>query len=101
MKMKTLIISSLLLSLTGFIGFKWDQKIKLEEYFVEQFALDWLTQVTRGEKNAHGEIFEKAEQEMKKLGYNPYEIQKIMIKGFDRGNSIIAAQTQPANLNQS
>jgi len=94
MKIESLIISTLLLGIAGFIGYKWDQKIKLEEYFIEQFALDWLKQVTRGEKNAHGEIFEKAEQEMKKMGYNPLEIQEIMIKGFDRGNSIIAAQSQ-------
>lgn len=76
----------------GYAGHAWEKSRKLDDYFIEQFALDWLTQVTRNEKGHHGEIFEKAEAQMKEQGYNPSEIKEIMVKGFDRGNAILAQQ---------
>lgn len=69
-----------------YVGYSWDKSTKLDDYFAEQFSLDWELQVLKGDPGHEGPIFKQAYEEMKELGYNPYEIQQIIFKGFDRGN---------------
>lgn len=86
MKLIKVIISILIMTTFGFIAYKWDKKRKLDTYFIEQFALDRQTQISRNEAG-HGELFEKALQQMEKEHYNPQEIYDIMVKGFDKASS--------------
>lgn len=60
----------------------------IENYYVESFAMDYVTQKSRNLKN-HGELFEFTRHEMQLLGYSPAKIKEIMVKGFDRGNQIL------------
>jgi len=95
MKSKVLIFILLAVaSIGGYVGHQWEKNRKLDEYFIEQFTADWLTQVTRNEPHQHGEIFENAHKKMQEMGYNPQEIHAIMVKGFDRGHAILAQQSQ-------
>lgn len=91
-----------LFSVLSFGAYKWEQSRQLESYFIQQFALDWKVQVDRNQQDHHGDIFEKAYLEMKELGYNPYEIEQIIIKGFDAGQKLVfeskALKNQYQNL---
>jgi len=93
MKKKTFLFILMGFALLGTGFYKWDQARKLDNYFINQFALDYQTQVNHKERG-HGEIFEKALEEMKQQGYNPYQIQEIMVQGFDKANQKLLAQAQ-------
>lgn len=85
-------ILCLTIAIVGILGFKWQKKEKLDNYFVEQFTIDYLIQSSRNEKNCHGEIFEKALKDMESKGYTQDEIYTIMVKGFDKASLILAQQ---------
>jgi hypothetical protein len=55
----------------------------LENYFIKEFCLDFQLQKLKGDPGHEGPVFEQAYREMRELGYNPYEIQQIIFKGFD------------------
>lgn len=88
-------------SLLSFGAYKWEQSRQLESYFIQQFALDWKIQVDRNQQDHHGDIFEKAYLEMKELGYNPYQIEQIIIKGFDQGQKLVAESKALKNQTQN
>lgn len=98
---KNYFLVSLILAIFGSaIFFKWDQSRKLDRYFINQFALDYQTQVSLNQRG-HGDIFEKTLEEMKSQGYNPYEIEQIMIQGFDKANQTIASQQAHKNMTKT
>lgn len=87
---KTIIL--LAITFLGFLGFKWQKKQNLDNYFVEQFTADYLVQSSRNEANCHGEIFEKALKDMQEKGYSQDQIYSIMVKGFDKASLILSQQ---------
>lgn len=81
-KLSIIFISSLIL----YFGYKWNEKRKLENYFVEKIALDAYIQIRKGDRNHDGPIFRETCQQMKEQGYNPLKIQKIIHRGYVRGD---------------
>lgn len=79
-----ILLSCLLILALSYAGYRWDKSRKLDNYFVDQFCLDWQLQAAKGDRSHDGPIIEEATREMRELGYNPYEIQQIMFKGFDK-----------------
>jgi hypothetical protein len=82
-EMKFLFAGLLILALS-YAGYRWDKSRNLDNYYVDQFCLDWELQASKGDRLHNGPIIEEATREMKELGYDPYEIQQIMFKGFDK-----------------
>lgn len=87
---KAIIIVSI--ALIGLWGYHYQKQEKLDNYFIEQFTIDYLIQSSRNEKHCHGEIFEKALKEMTHKGYSQDQIYQIIVKGFDKANLILAQQ---------
>ena len=94
------VILSCVFAIMGVFAYKWQKQEKLNDYFVEQFTIDYLIQSSRNEKNCHGEVFEKALADMKTKGYSQDEIYKIMTRGFDKANLILAQQQSDKFANQ-
>ena len=88
MKIVKILLVFVLAISAAFSAYKWDKKRKLDNYFIEQFALDRQTQLLKND-SGHGEIFEKALKQIQEENYNPQEIYDIMVKGFDKGNTLI------------
>jgi hypothetical protein len=86
------------IALIGLVGYQFQKKEKLDNYFIEQFTMDYLIQSSRNEKNCHGEIFEKAVKDMERKGYSQDQIYKSMVKGFDKANTILQQQSQDQYL---
>lgn len=93
---KAMIIISL--SIVGALGYHFQKQEKLDNYFVEQFTIDYLIQSSRNEKHCHGDIFEKAVKDMTNKGYSQDEIYQIMVKGFDKATLILAQQNATTYL---
>jgi hypothetical protein len=91
MKFIKIALALIITSSLGYLGYKWDKKRKLDNYFIEQFALDRRIQLSENEKG-HGQLFEDILKQMKEEGYNPQEIYQIQVKAFDKGT--LAAQNQ-------
>lgn len=68
----------------AYIGYRWDQARKLDNYFIDQICLDAELQAQKGQRLLDGPLFYQTREEMKDAGYNPYEIQQIIFKGYDK-----------------
>lgn len=67
-----------------YLGYRWDQARKLENYFIDEICLDAQLQAHKGERLLNGPLFDQTCAEMKELGYNPYKIQQVVFKGYEK-----------------
>ncbi len=69
---------------TIYFGYRWNQARELDNYFIHEIYVDSLIQFGKGKLGLEGPTFDEVRKEMKEFGYNPYEMQQIVFKGYKK-----------------